>query len=71
MAEPAASSDLVEQVAATFHTVLRSWCYDLEGAVAAGVRGIGYVDLEPWIEPTEDPAWIAAGCRRVDVANTY
>lgn len=71
MAEPAASSDLVEQVAATFHTVLRSWCYDLEGAVAAGARGIGYVELEPWIEPTTDPVWIAAGRDTVDVANTH
>jgi hypothetical protein len=71
MPEPPASSDLVEQVAATFHTVLRSWCYDLEGAVAAGARGIGYVDLEPWIEPTTDPVWIAASRHTVDIANTY
>jgi Domain of unknown function (DUF4279) len=53
------TDDLVEQVAAAFHTLLRSWHYDLE----AGARGSGPVVLEPWLEPC------AAGT--VDLANTW
>lgn len=65
-----ASDELVEYVAAAFHTLVRSWHYDLDLHASDGPRR-GPVPLDAWIEPVRDPEWIARGRPTVDVANTW
>ena len=68
---PAASPELVEHVAAAFHTLLRSWHYNVEAAIAVGARGTGPVRFEPWLVQTQDATWVSQGRNMVDVANTW
>lgn len=67
----AASDELVEHVASTFHTLIRSWHYDPAAAGPDDDRRVEVVPLEPWIVDTTDPEWHAAGRPEVDLANVW
>ena len=66
----AAASELIEYVAAAFHTLTRAWYYDPEAALKTNATGMPAM-LEPWVETTEDPSWLAREQTSVDLANTW
>lgn len=66
-----AAAKLTEHTAAAVNTQLRSWRYDLKSALADDEPCGLFVELEPWIEPTADPLWIARGVTELDLAATF
>ena len=70
-ATPAATADLVEQIASAQHSVVRSWFFDPAADRLDGPEAAEPPRLSPWLEPTADPNWLHTRRPLVDVANTW
>ncbi len=70
-AMPAATADLVEQIASAQHSVVRSWFFDPAADRLDGPEASEPPRLTPWLEATADPNWLHTRRPLVDVANTW
>ncbi len=70
-ATPAATADLVEQIASAQHSVVRSWFFDPSADRLDGPEAAEPPRLSPWLQPTADPNWLHTRRPLVDVANTW
>ncbi|MBJ7470006.1 MAG: DUF4279 domain-containing protein [Solirubrobacteraceae bacterium] len=70
-ATPAATADLVEQIAAAQHSLVRSWFFDPQADRLDGPEAAEPPRLAPWLQPTADPGWLHRRRPLVDVANTW
>ncbi len=68
---PAATADLVEQIASAQHSVVRSWFFDPAADRLDGPEAAEPPRLTPWLEATADPNWLHTRRPLVDVANTW